>query len=109
MRHLKILLVFGVMCFIGTVSFAQIETIEEIKTEVQDKTEVLINDLPQAVTKTLKDKYANYIASKASSSIQADGKVVYSVSLLKGTETTEVTIDSEGNLVEKDKEKKDKI
>lgn len=109
MRHLKILLVFGVMCFIGTVSFAQVETIEEVKTEVQEKTEVLISDLPQTVTKTLKDKYADYVTSKASSSIQDNGTVAYTVSLLKDKETTEVTIDSEGNVVEKGKAKRDKI
>lgn len=109
MRHLKILLVFGVMCFIGTVSFAQVETIEEVKTEVQNKTKVLISDLPQAVTKTLKDKYTDYVASKASSSIQDNGTVTYIVSLLKDKETTKVTIDSEGNVVEKYKAKRNKI
>ena len=95
MKKLKFLLVVLVMSLMSTISFAQVE---EVKTEVQEKAEVKVSDLPEAVTKTLADAFAGYEATKAFSST-LNGKVVYYISLTAEEKSTEVIVDAEGNVV----------
>ncbi len=96
MRKLGLLLAFAVLSLVSTTTFA-----EEVQEVVQEKVEVQISELPEAVTKTLGEQFAEYAAEKAYKSI-LDEKEVYYVKLAKGEEYIKVLIDAEGNVIEKE-------
>jgi len=103
MRKLSILLVFAVLSLVSTTTFAQ-DAKEEVQAAVaqeQEKVEVQISELPEAVTKTLGEQFAEYTAEKAYKTVKGD-KEVYYVKLVKGEEYKKVLIDAEGNLMEKE-------
>jgi len=102
MRKLSILLAFAVLSLVSTTTFAQ-EAKEEVKEVVQDKVEIQISELPEAVTKTLGEQYAEYNAEKAYKSV-LDEKEVYYVKLVKDGEYNVVLIDAEGNVIQKEEE-----
>ncbi len=104
MRKLSILLAFAVLSLVSTTTFAQ-ETKEEVKEIVQDKVEIQISELPEAVTKTLGEQFAEFTAEKAYKSV-LDEKEVYYVKLVKDGEYNVVLIDAEGNVVQKEEEPK---
>ncbi len=100
MRKLSILLAFAVLSLVSTTTFAQ-EVKEEAQEVVQDKVEIQISELPEAVTKTLGEQFAEYTAEKAYKSI-LDEKEVYYVKLVKDGEYNVVLIDAEGNVIQKE-------
>lgn len=104
MRKLSILLAFAVLSLVSTTTFAQ-ETKEEVKEIVQDKVEIQISELPEAVTKTLGEQFAEFTAEKAYKSV-LDEKEVYYVKLVKDGEYNVVLIDAEGNVIQKEEEPK---
>ncbi len=103
MRKLSILLAFAVLSLVSTTTFAQ-ETKEEVKEVVQDKVEIQISELPEAVTKTLGEQFAEFTAEKAYKSV-LDEKEVYYVKLVKDGEYSVVLIDAEGNVIQKEEPK----
>ena len=100
MRKLGLLLAFAVLSLVSTTTFAQ-EAKEEVQEIAQERVEVQISELPEAVTKTLGKQFAEYTAEKAYKSI-LDEKKVYYVKLAKGEEYIKVLIDTEGNVIEKE-------
>jgi hypothetical protein len=102
MRKLSILLAFAVLSLVSTTAFAQ-EVKEEVQEVAQDKVEVQISELPEAVTKTLGENYAEYTATKAYKSV-LDEKEVYTITLVKEQESVEVLIDADGNVIQKEEE-----
>ena len=69
MRKLSYLIVFAALSLISTTTFAQ-EVKEEVKAEVkkvlqEDKVEVKLSELPEAVTDALGDEFEGYTAKKA--------------------------------------------
>ncbi|MCF6348098.1 MAG: hypothetical protein L3J20_07345 [Flavobacteriaceae bacterium] len=103
MRKLSILLAFAVLSLVSTTTFAQ-EAKEEVKEIVQDKVEIQISELPEAVTKTLGEQFAEFTAEKAYKSV-LDEKEVYYVKLVKDGEYSVVLIDAEGNVIQKEEPK----
>jgi len=110
MRKVIYFFVVAIISLASTTTFAQ-EVKEEVKAVVQeklqDKTEVKISELPEAVTKTLSEKYAEYTAEKAYK-VSKDNKEVYYVKLVNGEQYIKVLIDAEGKVIEK-KDKGQKI
>lgn len=102
MRKLSILLAFAVLSLVSTTTFAQ-DAKEEVKEVAQDKVEIQISELPEAVTKTLGEQFAEYTAEKAYKSV-LDEKEVYYVKLVKDGEYNVVLIDAEGNVIQKEEE-----
>lgn len=104
MRKLSILLAFAVLSLISTTTFAQ-EATEEVQEVTQDKVEVQVSELPEAVTKALGENFAEYTATKAYKSV-LDEKEVYTITLVKDEESVDVLIDAEGNVIQKEEEPK---
>ncbi len=98
MRKLSILLAFAVMSLMSTTAFAQ-DVKEEVQQVEQEKVEVQISELPEAVTKTLGEQFAEYTAEKAYKTMQEE-KEVYYVKLVKGEEYVKILIDAEGNIID---------
>jgi len=103
---MKKVIYFFVVAWISlasTTTFAQ-EVKEEVKAVVQekrqDKIEVKISELPEAVTKTLNEKYAEYTTEKAYKATK-DAKAVYYVKLVNGEQYIKVLIDAEGKVIER--------
>jgi len=106
MRKLKFLILLVVVSLISTVTNAQVEETEEIKTEVQEKATIQANDLPDAVAVTLKEKYAEYNIDKALKT-EFNNKKAFYVLLSKGEESIKILIDVEGNIYNKEEEEDD--
>jgi len=104
MRKLSILFAFVLVSLVSTATFAQ-DTKVEAQVVEQEKVEVQVSELPEAVTKTLGEQFAEYSAKKAYKTMQGD-KEVYYVKLVKGEEYTKVLIDAEGNVIESKEEMK---
>lgn len=107
MRKLSYLIVFAALSMISTTTFAQ-EVKEEVKAEAkemlqQEKVEVKLSELPEAVTKTLSEQFADYTAEKAYKAVQ-DGKEVYYIQLVAEEQNIVATIDAEGNVIENKEE-----
>ena len=103
MRKLSSLLVFAMFALVSTATFAQEEVKKETETvvkAVQDKVEVQLSELPEAVTKTLAESFADYTAEKAYKTTK-EGKEVYIVKLSKEGEKIKVFVDTEGAVIEK--------
>lgn len=102
MRKLSILLALLVVSFASTTTFGQEtkELVQKVKQE-KEKVAVQISELPEAVTKTLGEQFAEYTADKAYKTVK-NNKEVYYVKLVKGEEYKKVLIDAEGNLIKKE-------
>ncbi|HHC80947.1 MAG TPA: hypothetical protein ENK46_13770 [Flavobacteriia bacterium] len=103
MRKLIYVFVFAAIGLVSTTTFAQEDKENSkaaIQEKVQDKVEVTINELPEAVTKTLGEQYAAYTAEKAYKATK-DKKEVYYVKLVKGEDYIKVLIDADGKVIEK--------
>lgn len=103
MRKLSSLLAIALFALISTTTFAQeekeVKDQDQAKIMLQDKTEVQISELPEAVTKTLNETYADYTAKKAYKATKDDHEVYY-VKLQKEGAYKKVLIDAEGNVIE---------
>jgi ElaB/YqjD/DUF883 family membrane-anchored ribosome-binding protein len=102
MRKLSYLIVFAALSLISTTTFAQEEG-EEVKAEAkemlqQEKVEVKLSELPEAVTKTLSEQFEEYTAEKAYKGVE-DEKVVYYIHLIKEGENIVAAIDADGNVI----------
>ena len=113
MKKLSVLVTFAVLVLASTTTFAQKvkeeikEVVKEKKELVQDKVEVQLSELPEAVTKTLGEKFSEFTAKKAYKVVKGE-KVVYYVKLLKGEEHIKVLVDAKGKVIEKKEKLLDK-
>ncbi len=100
MRKFSLVIVFAVFALVSTTSFAQeAEAAVEVAQEVlQEKVEVNVSELPEAVTKTLTEEFADYTADKAFQATENE-KTVYYIDLIKENEALTVVIDADGNVV----------
>lgn len=93
MKKIIILLAFTFSCMIS--SFAQ-EADEKPKYKIKTE-KIASTTLPQAVKKTLKEKYASYKIEKSRRTV-GDLPQFY-IELKKGNKKTEVVINYEGKIV----------
>ncbi len=107
MKKFSLVIVFAVFALVSTTTFAQEgmevaaqDATEAVQEVVQEKVEVQISELPEAVTKTLATEFVDYTAEKAFQTTENE-KVVYYVGLTKENEALTVVIDAEGNIVDK--------
>lgn len=103
MKKLFVLSVFVLSGLISTTTFAQEEKVVE---GISNEAEVKVSELPDAVTKALKENFVGYTAKKVSKILKqnADTKkneAFYNVLLTKGKESLIVLIDPKGNVVDK--------
>ena len=99
MRKLSFLFLFAALSLVSTATFAQ-EVKEEVKAEVvaQEKVEIQLSELPEAVTKALGEQFAESTAEKAYKVTQ-DGQEIYHVQLAKDGAKTLVHFDAEGKVL----------
>jgi len=130
MKKVSLVLTFALFTFISTSTFAQEATKEAVKdavvevkekvsdvaTGIQDKAAAVatpetpeapeapvqekVGELPEAVTKTLTEKYAGFTAEKVSKAVVA-GKDVYTIRVVNEGDAKTVIVDAEGNVIEK--------
>ncbi len=104
MKKLNYLIVLGVFGLINTTMYAQ-EVIQKVKTEVkeilqEEKVEVKLSELPEAVTDVLEDEFVGYTAKKAYKTKKEDKEVFY-IKLEKEGKYIKVLIDAGGTVIEK--------
>lgn len=105
MKKLSYLFVFAAFCLFSTTTFAQevekVKEVKEIKTakKMQDKVQVELSELPEAVTTTLGEQFADFTPAKAYKKSH-EGKVAYYVKLKKEDKYIKVLIDAEGKVLE---------
>lgn len=104
MKKLSYLFVFGALSLISTTTYAQ-EVKQKVKTEVkemlqEEKAEVKLSELPEAVTDVLGDEFAGYIAKKAYKTKKEDKEVFY-IKLEKDGKYIKVLMDAGGKVIEK--------
>ena len=101
MRKLRFLVLFAALGLFTITTFAQ-EVKEEVKAvaeEVaQEKVEIKLSELPEAVTKALGEQFADSTAEKAYKATQ-DGQDIYHVKLEKDGAYTLVHFDAEGKVL----------
>jgi len=98
MRKLSFLLVFTIISFIGTNVFSQVEEVVEVIE--QERVEILISDLPEAITNAISSDFADYTTEKVFIATQEE-QDVYSVQLTKANDTgIEVLFDAAGKVIE---------
>ena len=104
MRKLSFLFLFAAMSLLTTTTFAQ-EINEDVKNmaveAVQEKVEIKLSELPEAVTKTLSEQFAEFTAEKAFKAT-VDGQDLFYVKLSKDDTYTMVTLDAEGEVLEQE-------
>jgi len=99
MRKLSYLIVFVTLSLISTV-FAQDIVEASAETIQQEKNEIQVGELPEAITNALTSEFSNYTAGKAFKST-LDGQVVFYVQLAKADATSiEVLFNNAGKIIE---------
>ena len=103
MRKLSFLFLFAALSLFTTTTFAQ-EIKEEVKATatkaIQEKVEIKLSELPEAVTKTLGEEFAEFTAAKAYKAKKDNADVFY-VKLKKDGKYTKVLIDATGKVLDK--------
>ena len=101
MKKLSFLVAFAVLSLISTATFAQEveETVVEAAAQQQDKVEIQVSELPEAVTAALAADFADYSADKAFKTMK-DEKEVYWVVLSKEDANIKVLFDAAGKVIE---------
>jgi len=103
MRKLSFLFLFAALSLLTTTTFAQ-EMKEEVKATatkvVQEKVEIKLSELPEAVTKVLGEEFAEFTAAKAYKE-KKDNVAVFYIKLKKDGKYTKVIIDDTGKVLEK--------
>ena len=103
MRKLSFLFLFAALSLISLTTFAQ-EMKEDVKARatemIQEKVEIKLSELPEAVTKALGEEFAEYTAAKAYKAKKAN-KEIFHVKLEKEGKYTMVHFDAEGNVIGK--------
>jgi hypothetical protein len=101
MRKLSFLFLFAALSLVSTTMYAQ-EVQKEVKAVLkevaQEKVEIKLSELPEAVTKALGDQFADATAEKAYKVTQ-DGQDIYHVKLEKDGTYTMVHFDAEGKVL----------
>ena len=101
MKKLSALIVVASLSLVSTTMYAQ-EVKDNVQIVVQedqqDMEEVKLADLPDAIKKTLTEKYAKQTPVKALKA-KKDGRIIYYVKLQQGEEYETVMIDAEGNVI----------
>lgn len=105
MRKLSFLFLFVAVGLVSTTTYAQ-EVTKEVVKKQQEKVEVQISELPEAITKTLKAEFADLKADKAYK-FEKEGKTLFYVKLKNADKHIKVTLDAEGKVLEKKDLKKD--
>ena len=100
MKKLSYVIVIAVLSLVGTTAYGQEieETVEQV--EQQEKVEIELSDLPEAVSKAIAADFAEYTADKAFKKLKDDA-IVYFVTLAKGEEKIGLYYNAEGKLLEK--------
>ncbi len=99
MRKLSYLIVFVTLSLTSTV-FAQDVVEATAETIQQEKSEIQVGELPEAITNAITSEFSNYTAGKAFKSI-LDGQEVYYVQLTKDdTASIEVLFNNAGKIIE---------
>ena len=103
MRKLSFLFLFAALSLFTTTTFAQ-EVEKEVKATatktVQEKVEIKLSELPEAVTDVLGDQFAEFTAEKAYKA-KKDNTAVFYIKLKKDGKYTKVIIDATGKVLEK--------
>ncbi len=101
MKKLGFLFLVAAFSLVSITTFAQ-EMKEEVKAVVeqvaQEKVEIKLSELPEAVTKALGEQFAEHTAEKAYKA-QKDGADIYMVKLEKDGAYTMAHFDAEGKLL----------
>jgi len=101
MKKLSFLFLVTALSLVSITAFAQ-EVQQEVKaiTEVvvQEKVEIKLSELPEAVTKALGEQFAESTAEKAYKATQ-DGQDIYHVKLEKDGTYTMVHFDTDGKVL----------
>ncbi len=101
MRKLGFLFLVAALSLVSTTTFAQ-ENKEDVtvavKESAQEKVEIKLSELPEAVTKSLGENFAESTAEKAYKVTQ-DGQEIYHVKLEKDGAYTMVHFDAEGKVL----------
>ena len=101
MRKLRFLVLFAALGLFTMTTFAQ-EVKEEVKAVAsaiaQEKVEIKLSELPEAVTKALSEQFAESTAEKAYKATQ-DGQDIYHVKLENDGAYTLVHFDAEGKVL----------
>ncbi len=97
MRKLSFLFLVAALSLVSTTAFAQ-EVQKEVKAVVQEKVEIKLSELPEAVTKALGEQFADATAEKAYKETQ-DGQDIYHVRLENDGAYTMVHFDAEGKVL----------
>lgn len=103
---LAVCLMFGGAAFVN----AQEQDRETQPTQDQDRQEIAISDLPDAVTASLESQdYSGWTVGTAYKKTDAskDNMEVYVVELKRGTEIKKVKFDKDGNKLDHEKHKDD--
>ncbi|MDY7394797.1 hypothetical protein UMM65_06060 [Aureibaculum sp. 2210JD6-5] len=100
MRKLSFLVAFAVMSLVSTATFAQEveETVVEAVAQQEEKVEIQVSELPEAVTAALAADFADYSADKAYKTTK-DEQEVYWVVLSKEDANIKVLFDAEGKVI----------
>lgn len=99
MKKLSLVFAFAIVALFSTATFAQ-EVTEEVEETIQQRVEVKVSELPEAILKTLKEEFSDYTADKAYKTTENQKEIFY-VILIKEKETLTVIIDANGGLIGK--------
>tara|TARA_R110002073_G_scaffold57778_4_gene146654 strand:- start:59306 stop:59641 length:336 start_codon:yes stop_codon:yes gene_type:complete len=108
MRKLSFLFLFVAAGLVSTTTYAQEmkKEVKEVVKKQQEKVEIQISELPEAITKTLSSEFADLKADKAYK-FEKEGKSLFYVKLKSADKHIKVTLDTEGNVLSKKDLKKD--
>lgn len=101
MKKLSLLVAFAVMSLVSTTTFAQEieESIAEEVIEQEDKIEIEVGELPEAIMNAISTNFSELTAAKAFKTLKDDNEF-YLVVLVKDDAQEEVLFDAEGNVIE---------
>ena len=98
MRKIHALIIFIMLSFICTTSYAQEEK-QTINAVQQTKNEIHLDQVPEAIAKAMTTDYKGYSVGKVFTSSK-DGQFIYSIQLSKDGETIEVNYNTEGKIIQ---------
>ena len=97
MKKLSTLFAFILLSLIYTTTFAQEEQVAKVVQ--QERTEIHLDQLPEAIAKALATDYKGYSVRKVFTSSK-DGQYIYSIQLFKASEAIEANYNAEGKQVQ---------
>ena len=105
MKKLSYLIAVAVLSLVSTTSFAQdVAEVTDVAVEVvesveQEKVEIQLSELPEAVATAIGADFEGYTAEKAFKS-SVDGQDIFTIQLSKDGEAIEVNYNAEGKVVQ---------